>query len=467
MITPVILCGGAGTRLWPLSRKSHPKQFVPLIGDKSLLQTTLNRVALLGQQVVCISAEEHRFLVVEAMDAAQVTGTVILEPTARGTAAAMLMAALGAPADSLLLFCPADHHIPDAQGFMAMVNTGVPAASAGAIVTFGVLPTFPSTGYGYIAKGAARGDGSFAVRQFIEKPALAAAQKMLLQDDVLWNAGIFLIKANVLLDAFEKYAPDILQSCRPAQQAAQHEKMGLHSFVRPDPHTFNATRSQSIDYAILEPHPQVVVVPFTGQWSDVGSWDAVAQLTAPDASGNRIVGRGVAINTSDTYIHAPYRTVVALGLQDAVIVDTVDAVLVAHRDHVDNMKQVVEQLEALNHAESVLHRKVTRPWGWSDTLDQGAHFEVKRVWVKPGCSLSLQVHRQRAEHWVVIKGTAKVTRDNEVIVLTQNQSLTIQIGQTHQLSNPGSDELEIIEVRSGTYLAEDDIERMKDKNGRD
>jgi mannose-1-phosphate guanylyltransferase / mannose-6-phosphate isomerase len=467
MITPVILCGGAGTRLWPLSRKSLPKQFAPLIGDKSLLQTTLDRVALLRKQVVCISAQEHRFLVVEAMDAAQVTGTVILEPTARGTAAATLLAALGAPADSLLLFCPADHHIPDAQAFAAMVNAGVPAASAGAVVTFGVLPTFPSTGYGYIAKGAARGDGSFAVSRFIEKPALAAAQKMLLQDDVLWNAGIFLIKANALIDAFEKYAPDILQSCRAAHQAAQYEKMGQHDFVRPEPHSFSAIRSQSIDYAILEQHPQVAVVPFAGRWSDVGSWDAVAQLTAPDASGNRIVGRGVAIDTGNTYIHAPYRTVVALGLQDAVIVDTVDAVLIAHRDHVDNMKQVVERLEVLSHAESVLHRKITRPWGWSDTLDQGAHFEVKRVLVKPGCSLSLQVHRQRAEHWVVIKGTAKVTRDNEVIVLTQNQSMTIQIGQTHQLTNAGRDELEIIEVRSGTYLAEDDIERMKDTNGRD
>ncbi len=467
MITPVILCGGAGTRLWPLSRRSLPKQFAPLIGDKSLLQTTLDRAALLSQQAVCISAEEHRFLVVEAMDAAQVTGTVILEPTGRGTAAAMLMAALGAPADELLLFCPADHHIPDAQGFAAMVKSGVPAANARALVTFGVVPTFPSTGYGYIAKGAARGDGTFDVQKFIEKPALAAAQKMLLQDDVLWNAGIFLVKPSVLIDAFANYAPDILQSCRAAQQGAQYEKMGQHSFVRPEPHSFIATRSQSIDYAVLEQHPQVAVVPFAGRWSDVGSWDAVAQLTAPDASGNRIVGKGVAINTGNTYIHAPHRTVVTLGIQDAVIVDTVDAVLIAHRDQVENMKQVVEQLEALDHTESVLHRKVTRPWGWSDTLDQGAHFEVKRVLVKPGCSLSMQVHHQRAEHWVVIKGTAQVTRDNDVIVLSENQSMTIQIGQAHQLSNAGNDELEIIEVRSGAYLAEDDIERMKDTHGRD
>lgn len=479
-ITPVILCGGSGTRLWPLSRKSHPKQFVPLIGNKSLLRLTAERLALVanGGPLLCVAAEDHRFLVAEDLKAAGLGGDLLLEPAGRNTAAAMALAALHASAqastnatqgaDPLLLFCPADHHIPDAAAFAAMVQQGVAAAQAGAIVTFGVVPSFPSTAYGYIQQGDARADGSRVVARFIEKPQADAAQALLLQGNVLWNAGIFLARASVLLAALGAHAADILASCQAAMAGAATETPpgnGTH-FIRPQKDAFLACRSQSIDYAVMEHHTDVAVVPFVGQWSDVGSWNAVADLTPADAEGNRIDGQGHTLAARNTYIHAPGRTVVALGTQDLLIIDTPDALLVANRDHAEQVKDVVAHLENAQLPQATLHRRVARPWGWYDSIDMGERFQVKRIGVKPGASLSLQKHHHRAEHWIVVQGTAEVTNGEKVFLLSENQSTYIPIGAVHRLHNPGKLELEMIEVQSGSYLGEDDIVRLEDSYGR-
>jgi mannose-1-phosphate guanylyltransferase/mannose-6-phosphate isomerase len=469
MITPIVLCGGSGTRLWPLSRKSYPKQFVPLIGDKSLLQLTLERLSRLAPAAVAVAADEHRFMVTDVFQAANMPGTVILEPAARNTAGAMALAALFQlrTGDGLLLFCPADHHIPDVASFAATIEQGVPAARTGSIVTFGVVPTFPSTAYGYIQYGAKRVDGSSQVRRFIEKPEAARAQELLLQGDVLWNAGIFLCLASSLIAALERHAPDILAACRAAMQNAPEETSPSgHRFVRPEGASFSACRSQSIDYAVMEPHDDVVVVPFNGQWSDVGSWNAVADLEQGDSEGNRVHGQGYAHQARSTFIHAPHRPVVALGTEDLLIIDTPDAVLVSHRDNAEQVKDVVSRLADSQCAQAIMHRKVARPWGWYDSIDIGERFQVKRIGVKPGASLSLQKHHHRAEHWIVVKGTAEVTRGSDTFLLCENQSTYIPIGEVHRLKNPGKTELEIIEVQSGGYLGEDDIVRLEDNYGR-
>lgn len=468
-VTPVILCGGSGTRLWPLSRKSFPKQFVPLIGDKSLLQLTLERVSQIGANPVIVAAEDHRFMVTDAMNAAKVAGEIILEPVARNTAAAMALAALHAnrSGQELLLFCPADHHIPDSAAFVQTIRQGIAAAQAGAIVTFGVMPNFPSTAYGYIQQGSARSDSSFQVERFIEKPDLQNAQRLLLAGGVLWNAGIFLCRADVLLAALTRHAPDILDACQAAMTKCESDQSPSgQTFVRPGATSFATCRSQSIDYAVMEHFDQVVVVPFTGQWSDVGSWNAVADLSEPDGEDNRIHGLGVAHQSRNTFIHALHRPVVALGTEDLLIIDTPDAILVAHRDKAEQVKDVVARLEKEQCSQAVTHRKVSRPWGWYDSLDFGDRFQVKRIGVKPGASLSLQKHHHRAEHWVVVKGTAEVTRGSETFLLSENQSTYIPIGEVHRLKNPGMVELEIIEIQSGSYLGEDDIVRLKDSYGR-
>jgi mannose-1-phosphate guanylyltransferase/mannose-6-phosphate isomerase len=469
-ITPVILCGGSGTRLWPLSRKSFPKQFVPLVGDKSLLQLTLERVAPLGPRVVAVAAEEHRFLVADTFSAAKASGTIVLEPAARNTAAAMALAALQAAPDEFLLFCPADHYIPDAAAFARTMREGLSAAGNGALVTFGVVPSYPSTAYGYIRQGAQRGDGSLQVAQFIEKPDAARAQQLVLQGDTLWNAGIFLAQARFMTEALEEHAPDILQACRAAMAQAQTEQPGASApgatFVRPGRAAFEACRAQSIDYAVMERHTQMAVLPYRAQWSDVGSWNAVADLVQPDAQDNRIQGQGWAHNARNTFIHAPHRPVVALGTHDLLIVDTPDAVLVAQRDCAEQVKDVVARLEQDHAAQAAMHRKVVRPWGWYDSVDAGERFQVKRIGVKPGASLSLQKHHHRAEHWVVVRGTAQVTRGDETFLLSENQSTYIPIGEVHRLHNPGKMELEMIEVQSGAYLGEDDIVRLDDSYGR-
>jgi mannose-1-phosphate guanylyltransferase/mannose-6-phosphate isomerase len=465
-ITPVVLCGGSGTRLWPLSRKSFPKQFVPLIGNKSLLQLTLERVSLLSKDVICVASDEHRFLVAEAMQASKVQGTVLLEPVARNTAAAMAIAALAAKPEDLLLFCPSDHHIPDAAAFAQVVQKGVSAAQAGAIVTFGISPTFPSTAYGYIRQGSARPDGAFSVEGFTEKPAQDKAEALLLSGSALWNAGIYLCSAQTLLNALGQHAPDILQACQQAMISATQDG----SFVRPQPQAFEACRSESIDYAVMEHHANLAVLPFASAWSDVGSWGAVAELAKPEAHGNRSGGLkqdAHHLHARDTYIHAGgKRPVVALGTQDLLIIDTPDALLVAHAGHAEAVKEVVARLEMLDASQAVQHRLVARPWGWYDSIDVGQNHQVKRITVRPGASLSLQMHHHRAEHWVVVSGTAEVVNGDKRMLLTENQSTYVPQGQTHRLTNPGTVSLEIIEVQTGSYLGEDDIVRMEDTYGR-
>lgn len=470
VIHPVILCGGSGTRLWPLSRKAFPKQFIPLVGKKSLLQLTLERVAPLtqgrGGDITCVSSEEHRFLLADVAAQAGLAVRQILEPQPKNTAAAMALAALAAPADALLLFCPADHHIPQSETFVAMVRSAASAARAGRLVTFGVLPSFPSTAYGYIQKGAAAKDGGFAVARFVEKPAADKAVELLASGQYLWNAGIFLVHAQALLDALHIHAPDILDVCRRAMQQPQLD--GL--FIRPDARIFGACRSQSIDYAVMERATNVSVFPFAGMWSDVGSWNAVADLAEPDAQGNRTGGEpqfAHYLHASQTYIHAAgQRPVVALGTKGLLIIDTPDALLVTDAAHAEAVKEVVARLESLDAAQAVQHRRVARPWGWYDSVDLGPRHQVKRICVNPGASLSLQMHHHRAEHWVVVSGTAEITNGDKVMVLGENQSTYIPLGQIHRLANPGKVPLEIIEVQSGAYLGEDDIVRFEDTYGR-
>lgn len=463
-IHPVILCGGSGTRLWPLSRKSYPKQFIPLLGDKSLLQLTMERVGSLGP-VWCIGAEDHRFLVDDTARAAGQPVLQILEPCARNTAAAMALAALQAPMESLLLFCPADHYIPDVAAFGDMVRLAVPSAHAGRIVTFGVVPNHPSTAYGYIEQGHALPEGGLSVVQFVEKPNTLRATELLATGRHLWNAGIFLVQAGVLAKTLAHHAPAIWDACTAAMAAKRVEG----HFVRPEAEAFAASPSDSIDYAVMEKHDGLAVYRFAGAWSDVGSWNAVAQLSRQHADGNRTAGapdHAHFLQADNTFVHASNRPVVALGTRNLVIVDTPDALLVADADHAEKVKQAVAMLEANESPQAGAHRKVNRPWGYYDSVDQGPRHQVKRITVRPGGQLSLQLHHHRAEHWIVVQGTALVTRGDEQIVLYENQSTYVPQGVKHRLENPGKTDLEIIEVQSGSYLGEDDIVRFEDTYGR-
>ena len=501
-VIPVILCGGSGTRLWPLSRQSFPKQFVPLIGGRSLLSLTIERLKLLSNRMFMVAAEDHRFLLADALKDADCHGDLILEPVARNTAPAMAMAALwlermlandsstststtttATNQPPLLLFCPSDHHIPDNVAFVKTIQAGFEAAQSGAIVTFGVEPSFPSSAYGYIHKDKSsstqHGDNEThpsisKVLSFVEKPSVQTAQEYLLSGQYLWNAGIFLTRADTLIEALRLHAKDIVLSCQEAMQHAKTETLEVaekstqpaSQFVRPQASSIHGCQSESIDYAVMEHHDNIQVVSFKSQWSDVGSWTAVADLSPKDASSNQIVGHGLAQDSQNTFIHAPERTVVALGVKDLIIVDTADALLVAHRDHAQDVKSVVTQLEKNKDPKALLHRKVHRPWGWYDSIDRGERFQVKRICVKPGASLSLQKHHHRAEHWIVVKGCAEVTKGAETFLLGENQSTYIPIGETHRLHNPGVTELEMIEVQSGSYLGEDDIVRFEDTYGR-
>ncbi len=461
-IRPVILCGGSGTRLWPLSREALPKQFAPLVGGKSLLQATLERVGSLAP-VLCVANHEHRFFVREAMQHAGVDGEQLLEPAGRNTAAAMACAALMAAESDLLLFLPADHFIPDAQAFLSAVRAGVPAALDGCIVTFGVTPSFPSTAYGYIQRGAAlAGAQAFAVGRFVEKPKAEVAQQLLLSGDHFWNAGIFLCTAATLRAALAAHAPDILASCETAMASAERDG----NFIRPHSEAFLGCRSESIDYAVMEHFGRVAMVPFAGTWSDVGSWNAVAELTPADAQGNRVTGDALLLDASDTYVNASSRPVVAIGTKGLLIVDTPDALLVVAKERAEQVKSAVEQLKARGWPQAVTHRRVARPWGWYDSVDVGERFQVKRIGVNPGASLSLQMHHHRAEHWIVVKGTAEVTNGDKVSLVAENESTFIPLGVRHRLRNPGKTMLEIIEVQSGSYLGEDDIVRFEDSYGR-
>lgn len=472
-IQPVILCGGSGTRLWPLSRQSYPKQFMPLLGGRSLLALTLERVSGLSSHPWCVASTDHRFLVIDAFEQCQLNGQVLLEPCARNTAAAIAVAVLHAEDDALLLFCPADHYIPDAPAFVERVRQAQAAALEGALVTFGVFPTHPSSAYGYIeASESWQDSGALLVQRFIEKPSGAQAAELLLKGNVYWNAGIFLGLASQWRRALELHAPDILAACKSALNNAAapvitHSGQTAVQSIALHAPSFDACRSQSIDYAVMEHHRPICTVLFNGAWSDVGSWNAVADLSTADDKGNSSQGDAHLFDCQHTYVHAAgRRPVVALGLNDVCIVDTDDAVLVMPMSRAEDIKSVVGQLAERKVAQALLHRRVARPWGWYDSLDQGERFQVKRIGVKPGASLSLQLHHHRAEHWTVVKGTAEITCGDRVFLLTENQSTYIPLGERHRLHNPGKVELEIIEVQSGGYLGEDDIVRLEDNYGR-
>ena len=463
-LLPVLLSGGAGTRLWPLSREAYPKQFLPLAGEHSLLQDTWTRVAALAERAPLVVAnEEHRFLAAEQLrQAGAAPAAILLEPVGRNTAPAIAVAALQALADGgdpLLLVLPSDHAIADAEGFRAAVAGARAGAEAGALVTFGIQPTHAATGYGWIAYPA--GPGLRPVERFVEKPERARAEAMLAAGGHAWNSGMFLFLASRVVAELERLQPAMLAACRASLDGAKRDS----DFVRLQRAAFEACPADSIDYAVMEHTRDAQVLPIDVGWSDVGAWSALWDIAERDAAGNAHHGDVIALDCRDTYAWSE-RLVAMIGLEGVVVVETPDATLVAAKDRVQEVKEVVARLKASGRSESNLHRKVYRPWGAYDSIDMGERFQVKRITVKPGGTLSLQMHHHRAEHWIVVSGTAKVTRGDEVLLLCENQSTYIPLGVKHRLENPGKVPLELIEVQSGSYLGEDDIVRFEDAYGR-
>lgn len=468
-VQPVLLSGGSGTRLWPLSREAYPKQFLPLVGDDTMLQATWRRVAALSRRAPLVVAnEEHRFLVAEQLRVIGApTPRIVLEPVGRNTAPAIAAAALIARLDGgdpLLLVLPSDHVVRDDAAFRAAVIAAAPAAAAGALVTFGIVPEAPETGFGYIQ--ADPGEGVRKVLRFVEKPDAATAQGYLDDGGYYWNSGMFLFRASRYLQELERYRPDILAAARAACSHLDRDGQ-LHDieFLRLDREAFAASPSESIDYAVMENTDAAMVLPVDIGWNDVGSWSALWDVSEQDADGNAHHGDVIAVDTRNSYAYAR-RLVALVGVDDLIVVETDDAILVATKDKVQQVKEVVARLKAGQRSQAALHREVTRPWGSYDSVDVGDGFQVKRIKVKPGAALSLQSHERRAEHWIVVRGTARVTRNNDVFELFANQSTYIPIGAKHRLENPGSDMLELIEVQSGDYLGEDDIVRYEDVYGR-
>ncbi|WP_315387400.1 mannose-1-phosphate guanylyltransferase/mannose-6-phosphate isomerase [uncultured Stenotrophomonas sp.] len=463
-ILPVILSGGSGTRLWPLSREAYPKQFLPLVGDVTMLQATWNRVAAIaGAPPIVVANQEHRFMAAEQLRECNVSPqALILEPIGRNTAPAIAIAALQALAagdDALLLVLPSDHVVRNEAAFHAAVQQAAIAAEAGKLVTFGIVPTAPETGYGYIKAQA--GVGVRAVDRFVEKPDLATAEQYVASGEYFWNSGMFLFKASRYLQELEALQPAILAACRTALDKASRDS----DFIRLDAEAFAASPNDSIDYAVMEKTADAAVVPLDAGWNDVGSWSALWEVSDKDADGNACHGDVIALDCRNSYAYGN-RLIAMVGLQDVVVVETDDAVFVGHKDRVQDVKEIVGQIKRDGRSEAAAHRKVYRPWGAYDSIDNGARFQVKRITVKPGATLSLQMHHHRAEHWIVVSGTAEVTRGEEVILLTENQSTYIPLGVTHRLKNPGKLPLELIEVQSGSYLGEDDIVRFEDQYGR-
>jgi len=475
-VQPVIIAGGSGTRLWPLSRAMHPKQFLALHGERSLFQQAVSRLRSLAAADIRVAApsvvgnEEHRFLVLDQLAALGTPGaSILLEPVGRNTAPAMTLAALQAldgGADPVLVVTPADQSVADEAAFTAALREAVRAAADGAIVVLGVAPDRAETGYGYIRCTAAAGAAA-AVVEFVEKPDLETAQRYVAAGDYFWNSGMFVLRASVWLRALRRFRPDIAT----ATEAAWAGRSLDASFVRPDRGAFEAIAAESVDYAVMEKCPgtpgyEVRMVPLAAGWSDLGAWDAVWQLGSKDGAGNALHGDVLMHDSRDSLVHATSRLVGVVGLDNVVVVETPDAVLVAERSRSQDVKHIVGQLQAGARGEHTLHRQVHRPWGWYDSIDKGGRFQVKRIMVKPGASLSLQKHHHRAEHWIVVSGTAEVTNGDQVMLLTENQSTYIPLGQVHRLANPGKVPLEIIEVQSGSYLGEDDIVRFEDSYGR-
>jgi len=466
---PVILSGGSGTRLWPLSREASPKQFLPLVGKDSMLQATWKRVqALASAPALLVANEEHRFTVAEQLrQIGCEPGAILLEPVGRNTAPAIAVAALQAIAggeDPLLLVLPSDHVVADPGAFRAAVQRAAPAAEAGRLVTFGIVPDSAEVGYGYIREGASVPgvEGLREVAEFVEKPDAATAERYLASGDYAWNSGMFLFRASVYLAELERNRPEIVEACRKALAGAKRDE----DFVRLDKEAFAACPSDSIDYAVMEKTDSAAVLTINVGWNDVGSWSALWQVAEQDGDGNAHHGDVLAHDCRNTLAWGNGRLLAMIGLEDVVVVDTDDALLVAHKDKVQDVKAIVAELKQAGRKEPTWHRKVYRPWGSYDSIDTGDRFQVKRITVKPGAQLSLQMHHHRAEHWVVVCGTGRVTRGDETIMLAENQSTYIPLGVTHRLENPGRVPLELIEVQSGSYLGEDDIVRFEDVYGR-
>jgi mannose-1-phosphate guanylyltransferase len=466
MFVPIIMAGGAGTRLWPLSRQLFPKQFHALTGTGTMLQQTVTRLDGLDcADPVLICSEEHRFLAAEQMRLiGRESIAILLEPVARGTAPAIAIAALLARSggdDPLLLVLAADHLVRDTARFHEAVEAAVPLAEQGRLVTFGVVPDHPETGYGYIRRGDGLG-GGFTVERFEEKPDRQTAERYLTEEGYYWNSGMFMFRAGRYLEELGRHAPAILEACR----AATADMRSDMQFIRIDGKRFAACPADSIDYAVMERTSHAAVVPLDAGWSDIGSWSALGEALGADEEGNTLEGDVVSIGSRGNLVRAESRLVAVVGVENLVVVETKDAVLVADRARVQEVKEVVAALHAGGRAEHVNHREVYRPWGHYDSVDAGPRHQVKRITVKPGGKLSVQMHHHRAEHWVVVRGTAKVQKGDETLVLTENQSTYIPLGEIHALENPGKIPLELIEVQSGSYLGEDDIVRFEDRYGR-
>ena len=469
MLIPVILSGGSGTRLWPLSRKNLPKQFLPLAGDATLFQQTVARARALPDcaSPVVVCSEDHRFLVAEQLQSLGIDdASIVLEPVPRNTGPAIALAALQAlerDPEAIMLVLPADHLIGDTGNFTDAVHRALPLAAEGWLATFGIRPDAPETGFGYIRRGDALGGDAFRVDAFVEKPDRSTAEGYLASGGYDWNSGMFLFQARRLLDELAQWAPAMHAAVLAAYQGAHIDL----DFVRVDQEAFAQVVADSIDYAVMEKTARAAVVPVNCGWSDIGSWEALWAASARDADDNRLEGDVLAFDSHHCYVRASDRRMVALlGVDDLVIVDTPDALLVTRRDRAQDVKQIVEQLKAAERPEHMFHRKVYRPWGSYDSIDMGERFQVKRIVVKVGAALSLQKHHHRAEHWIVVSGTAEVTRDEEVFMLSENQSTYLPLGSVHRLRNLGKVPLELIEVQSGSYLGEDDIVRLEDVYGR-
>jgi mannose-1-phosphate guanylyltransferase/mannose-6-phosphate isomerase len=474
MLIPVILSGGAGTRLWPLSRELYPKQFLPLVGERTMIQDTALRGVGLPDVTapIVVCNEAHRFLVAEQFRQVGIEPrSILLEPVGRNTAPAVAIAALAAlaaaakdregDANPLLLVLPADHVLGDLAAFRRAVAVAAAAAREGRFVTFGVVPTSPETGYGYIRRAADEGAAP-PVAEFVEKPDAARARAFIASGNYFWNSGMFLLPAQGYLDELGRLDSAMLDACRKAFDGARHDL----DFVRLDRAAFEACRSDSIDYALMEKTDRAAVVPLDAGWSDVGSWASLQDVLPSDAAGNVNRGDVIAEDVRNCLLYSTDRLVAAVGLEGHVVIETKDAVLVAPKSRVQDVKRLVEQMKMAGRSEPGLHREVFRPWGSYDSIDAGPRFQVKRLTVKPGAILSLQKHQHRAEHWVVVNGTARITRDDEVFLLSENESTYIPVGAVHRIENPGTEPLQIIEVQSGGYLGEDDIIRLDDNYGR-
>jgi mannose-1-phosphate guanylyltransferase/mannose-6-phosphate isomerase len=480
-VVPVILCGGSGTRLWPLSRSGYPKQFLVLSGTTSLFQQAVERTNALASddieigQTLVVTNEEHRFLALDQLrELKNLSATLLLEPVGRNTAPALTLAALLASAngqDPILVVTPADQTVQNSHAFTAALQQAVRAAASGNIVILGITPDKPETGYGYIRhSGAAGSHGEYSVAQFAEKPSQTTAEQYLASGGYTWNSGMFVLKASTWLKALKHFRPDIASATEAAWAGKTSDNHASSLLVRPDATAFASIPSQSIDYAVMEHCPgsqfPITMLALDAGWSDLGAWDAVWQVGEQDGQGNVVQGDTLLADSHNTLIHASSRLVGAVGVSNLVIIETADAVLVADRSQSQHVKKIVNQLEQLQRTELHLHRKVHRPWGWYDSIDEAERFKVKRIQVKPGATLSLQMHHHRAEHWIVVKGTAEITCGDTITLLSENQSTYIPLGKKHRLRNPGSIPLEIIEVQSGSYLGEDDIVRFEDSYGR-